>query len=108
MADAARKPGPAAVACARRFGGIPGGLPAAMAPLVIVLATAMTPARAGESAPDGEQPDDMAFIEYLGSWEEDDSDWIALAGTAPEASENGQPSAEREQDEEKGTDEDTG
>ncbi len=74
----------------------------------MLLATAITPVHAGESAPDAEQPDDMAFIEYLGSWEEDDSDWIALAGTASEASEGGQPSAEREQDEEKETDEDTG
>lgn len=91
MADAARKPGPAV-----------------LAPLVMLLATAMTPAHAGESAPETEQPDDMAFIEYLGSWEEDDSDWIALAGTAPEASDGRQPSAEREQGEENGTDEDTG
>lgn len=79
-----------------------------LAPLITVLVAAMTPAHAGESAPDAEQPDDMAFIEYLGSWEEDDSDWIALAGTAPEESERRQPSAEREQGEEKGTDEDTG
>lgn len=79
-----------------------------LAPLITVLVAATTPAHAGESAPDAEQPDDMAFIEYLGSWEEDDSDWIALAGTAPEESERRQPSAEREQGEEKGTDEDTG
>lgn len=27
-----------------------------------------------------EEPPDMEFLEYLGSWEEDDQDWVALAG----------------------------
>ena len=104
MADAVRGPVPAAASGARRGGGIADG----MLPVLALLVVLMAPAHAGESPPDAEQPDDMAFIEYLGSWEEDDSDWIALAGTAPEESERRQRSAEREQDEEKGTDEDTG
>jgi len=92
------------VSCARR----PGGISACALAILALLAIVMAPAHAGESAHDAEPPEDMAFIEYLGSWEEDDSDWIALAGTATEESERRQPSAEPEQDEEQGTDEDTG
>lgn len=103
MADATQRPRPGTVPCAWRLGDVSALLLVILTPLFM----AMAPARAGESAPDAEQPDDMAFIEYLGSWEEDDSDWIALAGTAPAESERRQPSAEREQDEENGTDEDT-
>lgn len=51
---------------------------------------------------------DMAFIEYLGSWEEDDRDWIALAGTATEEDERRPAPAKREEDEEKSRDEETG
>lgn len=50
---------------------------------------------------------DMAFIEYLGSWEEDDSDWIALAGTTEETESRPAP-AERAEDEERSRDEETG
>ncbi|WP_405229834.1 hypothetical protein [Lentisalinibacter sediminis] len=108
MADAAKQRSLAAAACARRRGGIAAGVLPILASLTMVPVAAMTPAHAGESPGDAEQPHDMAFIEYLGSWEEDDSDWIALAGTAPEASEGRQPSAERDKGEENGTDEDTG
>jgi len=70
-----------------------------------VLAGTM-PALAAEPA--GEAPPDMAFIEYLGSWEEDDRDWIALAGRPADEKERSPTSAEREQDEEAGSDEETG
>jgi len=33
---------------------------------------------------DDEQPD-MEFLEYLGSWEESDEDWLLFAGTESEA-----------------------
>ncbi len=67
---------------------------------------AVLPAPAAER---GEEAPDAAFLEYLGSWEEDDSDWIALAGTAPEDAERrAAPAEEREQDEESRTDEETG
>jgi len=66
---------------------------------------AVLPAPAAER---GEEAPGAAFLEYLGSWEEDDSDWIALAGTAPEDAERRAAPAEGEQDEESRTDEETG
>jgi len=52
-----------------------------------------------------EEAPDAAFLEYLGSWEEDDEDWVALAGTAAEDAER--RAAQGEQDEENRTDEQT-
>lgn len=49
---------------------------------------------AGEPAPD------MAFLEYLGSWEEDDRDWIALAHAEGEAEDAAAPAARDEQPDE--------
>jgi hypothetical protein len=75
-----------------------------LAGMAMVTAAAL-PAPAAEP---GEEAPDAAFLEYLGSWEEDDSDWIALARTAPEEAERRAAPAEREQDEESRTDEETG
>jgi hypothetical protein len=74
----------------------------------VAMATAAAlPAPAAAAEP-GEEAPDAAFLEYLGSWEEKDSDWIALARTAPEEAERRAAPAEREQDEESRTDEETG
>jgi hypothetical protein len=56
-----------------------------------------------------EQPPDIAFIEYLGSWEEDDSDWLALAGREREAAEtDGEPGRHERNDEEARDDDERG
>ena len=76
--------------------------------LVVPPAHAAEPAAESAAESEKEPLPDMAFIEYLGSWEEDDRDWIALAGTTAEETEHRPAPAERAEDEEKSRDEETG
>ena len=59
-------------------------------------------AMAGVAAPAAAQEDepDLSFLEYLGSWQESDEEWLVVAGMEEEPGEHGEPSA-------KGSDEST-
>ena len=65
---------------------------------MVLAAAALLPAVPAEAA--DEPAPDIAFIEYLGSWEEDDGDWLVLAGPEPEAGEADAESGRREPNEE--------
>lgn len=60
---------------------------------MVLAAAALLPALPAEAA--DEPAPDIAFIEYLGSWEEDDEDWLALAGPEPEAGDSDAESGRR-------------
>ncbi len=87
---------PARASAARLFAGRVAG---------VALVIAALPAPAADRT---EELPDAAFLEYLGSWEEDDSDWIALTGTASEDAERRAAPADDGQDEESRSDEETG
>lgn len=73
--------------------------------LVVAIATSTGAARAGdEPEPIDANVDatsdaslDMEFLEYLGSWETSDDEWILFAGEDLPADARTDPSAEREE-----------
>ena len=62
---------------------------------VVAVAVVALPAWAQDDVPD------LSFLEYLGSWQEGDEEWMLVAEMAEEIDEETPPAAEQDADDER-------